>query len=59
VQRRERVDATACFGKCGFGAWIANAPRVQIEQAHHQLQIVLHAMVNLAHEHFLLRQRFT
>ena len=58
MQRRERIDAAARFGERRFGARIANAPRVQVEQAHDELQIVLHAMMNFAHQHFLLRQRF-
>src|SRR5690606_11884983 len=57
MQSRERVDAAASFCKRLSRARIADAPCVQVQQAHHELQVVLHAMMDFTNQELLLRER--
>jgi hypothetical protein len=50
VNQRERVDAHLRLHQRVARRWISQLPRLQAQQAHDNLQIVLHPMMHLADE---------
>ena len=57
VDERERVDARASLPERQLGRRIAEVVGLQAEQAHHHLQIVLHAVMDFLDQNRLLRHR--
>ncbi len=57
MQRGEGADAVARGVEFGAHLGLANAVRLQVEQARDDLQVVLHAVMNLASQQLLLLDR--
>ena len=58
VHQGEGVDSRARLTQSVLGGGILQLLGLEIEQAHHDLKIVLHAMMDLAQQNAFLRQRF-
>ncbi len=56
VDQCQGIDAHLQIGECLLELVAARQPGIQIEQACHDLQVVLHPMVNLPQHQLLLRQ---